>query len=237
MIAVTASATEANWNRWLGWMEAQPQNTAGNCTNEYFPNIPNIGPVKAYQQLYERNRHHSHIAFLHDDLEILEPWTDVEREFADPKLAIIGFGGATGLGLKDIYKIPYDIWQLQRTDYFSNQTDWSTHGTLETGAKDVAVVDGFAMVVRTQFLDDIGGWSGFPFNFHCYDLYLCLMAKRLGWKVRMVGVRCTHHGGGTSTSAEYQELLTRMGKTAAEDHQEPHVWIYESFRDELPVRV
>jgi len=234
VIAVTASTSKDKQDQWLKWM--------GLCTLldlDCYSNFPeNVGMVKAYQTLYETFRtDHELIAFLHDDLEILEPLAVRHLFEKDPKLAILGFGGATGLAVDDIYKTPYRIEQLQRINYASNQVDWEVHGTRETGVKDVVVVDGFAIVARTSFLDLIGGWSGFPFGFHCYDLYLCLMAARLGWKVKMQGVRCHHHGGGTSTGVEYAEMLRKQGKTVEADHQEPHIWLYDNFRDELPLRV
>jgi len=161
----------------------------------------------------------------------------IEAEFADPKVAIVGMGGALGIGTPDIYRRPYNIWQLQRIDYFSNQTDWQVHGKREEDLRDVAVVDGFFMAVRREFLDQIGGWSWMQTRFHCYDVALCLMAHRKGWKVRMVGVNCTHHGGGTSTSAEYKAWLESQGTNQAEDHSKPHEWLYNEFRDVLPLRV
>lgn len=199
-----------------------------------------LGVVPSMHQLYRFVAYRSEIlAFMHDDVTIHEEgWiARVEAEFKDPKVAIVGLGGATGLGLPDIYKTRYSINQLQRVDYFSNQRDWEVHGQHETGARDVAVVDGFFMAVRTSFLKEIDGWSGFPHNFHMYDAYLCLMAARNGYKVRIVGVDCTHHGGGTSTKVEYAEWCKEHGTTMEREHQEPHVFIYEQFRDSLPLRV
>lgn len=196
------------------------------------------GVVPTFQRIY-KDTIPSIIGYIHNDVSIHEQgWeTRIEAEFADPKVAIVGMGGASGIGLPEIYKRPYEIWQLQRIDYYSNQTDWQVHGKRETGARDVAVVDGFFMAVRRSFLDEIGGWSWMGTRYHCYDLALCLMAHRRGWKVRMVGVHCTHHGGGTSTSAEYKAWLESQGTNQADDHSVPHRWLYDSFRDVLPWRV
>ncbi len=178
------------------------------------------------------------IAFIHSDVKIYDDWVmRVEAEFADPGVAIVGLGGALGMGTREIYKTPYRIEQLQRIDYYSNMRDWKTHGKRETGARDVAVVDGFFMAVRTAFLKKIGGWSWFPFAFHSYDTSLCLMARRHGYRVRMVGVECDHFGGGTSTSPAYREWCKRNGTTMALEHSEPHKWQYDFFRDVLPLRV
>lgn len=197
------------------------------------------GVVHTYERAYRQTIEPTILAYMHDDVTIHdEEWKNrIEAEFADPKVAIVGMGGALGMGTPEIYKRPYEIWQLQRIDYYSNQTDWQVHGKLETGARDVAVVDGFFMAVRRSFLDEIGGWSWMQTRFHCYDLALCLMVHRRGWKVRMVGVNCTHHGGKTSTSAEYKEWLEAQGTNQADDHSVPHKWLYDEFRDVLPLRV
>lgn len=236
MITVTASISPERIAQWTTWLYAQEPSAQFSA----FANFPqNLGLVPAYQALYEKYRgEHDIIAFAHDDTETHEPWMDrVLAEFDDPKVAIVGFGGALGIGTADIYKTPYKISQLQRIDYRSNQTDWDIHGARETGACDVAVVDGFFMACRTEFLKQVRGWSWFPHRFHCYDTSLCLMAHRKGWKVRMVGIRATHHGGGSSTTAEYVQNCRDRGTSVEAEHREPHEWMYDFFRPELPLRV
>jgi hypothetical protein len=53
----------------------------------------------------------------------------------------------------------------------------------------------------------------------------------------MIGIDCEHHGGGTSTRAEYVDWCREHGTTPEREHREPHVWQYNEFRDVLPVRV
>src|SRR6266568_337632 len=50
------------------------------------------------------------VGFLHSDLFIHEKDWDVHvlAEFDDPRVAVVGFVGATGLAHEDIYKVPYD---------------------------------------------------------------------------------------------------------------------------------
>ncbi len=239
MIAVTASVKGAP-TKWLKDMEANGFSVEDD-TLGWYKNFPdNIGLVGAYQKLYEDQREaHEVIAFSHDDVTIHEPWAQaIAHEFhMDPKVAIVGLGGAKGIGVADIYKTPYQIQQLQRIEYRSNQTDYEIHGARETGACDVAVVDGFFMAVRTSFLDQIGGWKWFPHRFHMYDVALCLMAHRHGWKVRIVGVNCTHWGGGTSTTADYVQDCRDRGTSVEREHTEPHTWCYNEFRDMLPLRI
>jgi len=233
MIALTATV-----------FEQEPLYFADACAKgpiegEVYHNIPNQGLVYAYQVLYHKHSDQDVLIYLHDDTELLEDnWVArVAREFTDPQVAIVGLGGATGIGVDDIYKRPYRLDQLIRRDYWSNQKGWEIHGRRERGARDVAVVDGFFIAVRADLLKAIGGFSWMKCEFHTYDTALCLMAHRRGYKVRIVGIETDHHGGGTSTKPEYIEWLRERGKTVADDHALPHIWLYNEFRNEMPLKV
>ena len=243
MIAVTASVSEAKGGLWKVRIFDHEPTLHWFVYNNEPPN--NIGLVPAYQRIYENwskpdVANPGIIAFSHDDWEPHEPWvTRIEAEFADPKVAIVGMGGAKGIGHEHIYKIPYAIQQLARVDYMSNQTDAEIHGRRFTGATDVAVIDGFFCAIRTSFLDEIGGfkWIMEGTRFHNWDNAICLEAWRRGYKVRMVGISCTHHGGGTSTSAEYAQSCKDWGTTIEEEHRAPHRWLYSRYVDLLPLRI
>ena len=235
MIAVTSTVLKGGEGKYFVSSAAR-----GPLETVVYTNIPNIGMVAGFQRLYEgaATLDEDIVVLMHDDLEILEDgWADRIRSAMGEHTAIVGFGGAMGLGVEDIYKVPYRLEQLQRIDYYSNQIGWEIHGKQETGEREVAVVDGFLMAVRVEFLNQIGGWKRFPHNFHMYDIWLCLMARQLGWKVKMVGVECDHHGGGTSTSAEYLDYCREHGTTPEREHLEPHVTVYNEFRDLLPLRI
>jgi len=162
----------------------------------------------------------------------------VLREFDDPKVGVVGFGGAKGHGEDDIYKTPYRLTQLRRIGYLSNTQDAETHGERFTGGTDVAVLDGFALIMRRSLLDRCGGWPVAALPFHSYDYWACIMAHKLGYKVRLVGIACHHHGGQTATTPAYQEWSQRvLGKSDAEVHEESHRVIYEMGRGVLPWRV
>ena len=197
----------------------------------------NVGVTEAYHRIYLAQR--EILCYLHTDVTIHERGWDrrLAQEFSDPKVAIVGMGGALGIGTPDLYRKPYRIEQLARQQYFSNQSDWQIHGQREEDSRDVAVVDGFCMAIRRSFLDQIGGWKWFPFAFHMYDVAMCLQAIRHGWKVRMVGVNVTHHGGGASTTPEYKRWCEEHGTTLEREHYEPHRWVYDQFGDCLPWRV
>jgi GT2 family glycosyltransferase len=180
------------------------------------------------------------LAYIHDDVTVYEKGWDarVLKEFEDPEVGVVGFGGALRHGADKIYKTRYDYRQLARYLYKSNVDDAEVHGERFAGACDVAVVDGFAIAVRRSLLDRCGGWpvDTYP-PMHLYDYWVCAMAHRLGYRVRVVGVRCQHHGGQTATSAQYQEWANNsVWGSDAKMHEKGHRLFYEDFRDVLPWR-
>ncbi len=51
----------------------------------------------------------------------------------------------------------------------------------------------------------------------------------------MTGVDCRHHGGGTSVKPEYGSAKWLQGGELRVDHEAPHKWLYEEYRDVLPL--
>lgn len=240
------------------------------------PNAPNslvhswhnfqnkASPAQCYQDILQRSNSDV-IIYLHDDVTIHdEDWmTKIMTPFLwDDDCVAVGFGGATGLGNADLYRKPYNIWNLARTGYRSNQTDAEVHGLRETGIVQVAVLDAFCMAVKREWLlsrqtykhfttgrmygiDDIGhhytametGWPVSHLTHHCLDLWLGCEAARDGKKIFMTGVSCTHHGGGTSTKDSYKEAGWLQGGTMEDDHRIPHEWIQYEYRGVLPIQL
>src|SRR5262245_53625932 len=89
----------------------------------------NLGVVRSYQKLYEQCPE-PFLAYIHDDVLCHEGGWDerVLKEFEDPDVGVVGFGGATSHGDVNIYKTPYRLNQLARFDYASNTDDAETHG-------------------------------------------------------------------------------------------------------------
>lgn len=206
------------------------------------------GLVRAYQQAYESVPRrpcgvpvHDIQAYIHDDVVIHETGWDarINREFRDPAVGLVGFGGALNHGAANLYRTPYQLQQLGRDGYRSNVDDAEVHGEREEGACDVAVLDGFCLAVRASILDGTHGWPVDDLAFHCYDYWLCAATRRAGYRIRMVGVRCYHQGGRSSVPADspYQRWLRETGQTDVQVHEAGHRFIYEEFRDVLPFTV
>ena len=193
----------------------------------------NLGVVGSYQYLYERS-HEDLLAFVHDDVIMREEgWNErVIGAFRDESVGLLGFGGALIHGASDIYKTPYRLQQLGRDGYRSNVDDAEVHGERFTGSCDVAVLDGFCLIVRRAVLDLIGGWSSIArgADFFCYDYALCALVHRLGYRVALIGVRCQHRGGVTSVKEK------KLAITSQEAYDRSHRWFYENFADVLPWR-
>jgi hypothetical protein len=176
--------------------------------------------------------------YTHDDVTIHDPdWYSMLTGAFDTEghVVAVGFGGAAGLGNSDLYKRPYRMNDMARVGYASNQSDWQVHGELLPYPRRVAVLDAFVMAVRRSFLEEIGGWPEKHLTHHCLDLWLACEAARHNKQIWAVPVACTHHGGGTSTKGVYANAKWLQGGTLDSDHQEPHRWLYENYRDALPI--
>lgn len=192
----------------------------------------NLGVVGSYQKLYEQSTEEI-LCFMHDDVLVRERGWDerVMKEFDDPAVGLVGFGGGRWHGLPELYKVPYKLQNLIRGNYRSNSDDAEVHGERFTGSCDVAVLDGYCLIVRRGLLDRAGGWStiGSGCDFFTYDYALSGWARRLGYRIRVVGIRVHHRGGQTS--------LTKSEITSQEAYDRSHRWYFENFRDVMPCRV
>lgn len=180
------------------------------------------------------------IVMAHDDLEIHDPEWFPRMAFvmdSSENVVAVGLGGATALGNRDLYRKPYSIWNMARHGYASNQTDAEVHGARFTGVRRVAVLDAFFMAIRTDWLRSIGGWPTDHLTHHMLDAFIACEAARGGKDICQVGVSCTHHGGGTSTKPEYAKAKWLKGGSMESDHQEPHLWLANEYRDVLPIIV
>jgi GT2 family glycosyltransferase len=195
-------------------------------------------PCAAYQHLLEKNEADI-IIYFHDDVTVHDAdWLERTLEpFEDPDVVAVGYGGAVGLGNRDLYRKPYRIQNMARIGYQSNQTDWQTHGGHLIEPSYVAVLDAFCMAVRRDWLVRRGCWPMKNLTHHCLDLWLACEAARDRKRIVAVPVSVTHHGGGSSIKPVYAEAAWLQGGTLASDHQRPHDWLWNEYRDVLPLEV
>lgn len=193
----------------------------------------NLGVVGSYEKMY-RESTEDVLVYAHDDVVMREEGWDerVLREFDDPTIGLVGFGGALEHGHRDLYKVPYKLQHLGRSSYLSNVDDAEVHGERFTGARDCAVLDGFVLAIRRDLLVRAGGWRAIcgPVDFFGYDYSASAMAHRLGYRVRVVGVRCHHLGGQTSVKVKDNPI------TGQQAYDDSHAWFYNEFRDVMPFR-
>lgn len=208
------------------------------CTNSDGPYTYVINGEKGMMQAYQEGLRESRediLAYQHDDVLFTEPaqdiWDRVMHEFEDESVGVVGFCGALALGDPDLYKKPYVLQQLARRGVLSNMEDAEVHGARFTGECDVATLDGFCLITRRAILERAGGWPvDTPIGYINYDHWLCLTARRYGYRVRLVGAKVLHMGGQTMVKLK-PELNT------PEAHAAAHVALYNDFADVLPIEV
>lgn len=211
----------------------------GSVAVSQIDNIANLmTPCEAYQKVLDQTDADV-LVMIHNDVTIHDPdWlARIMSLFENVDCVAAGLGGATSLGRPDLYRKPYNIWNMARGGYASNQTDAEVHGERFTGDRRVAVLDAFCMAVRVDWLRSRGGWPAGHISHHCLDLWLACEVARGGMEIWMTGASVTHHGGGASTKPVYAEAKWLQGGSLASDHQAPHRWLWDSYRDVLPVEV
>jgi len=190
--------------------------------------VEGLRVVDAYQRIYELTKQ-GIIGYIHDDVICQEADWDVRvmKEFADPKVGLVGFAGGLKHGSSDMYTTPYVLSQLARGGFLSNLRDAEVHGQRFTGECDVAVLDGVALFVRREVLVKAGGWPKSVIDYFLYAEWLACVTRRLGYKIRLVGVAVDHLGGKS----------TGLNKHTKFDFEGEHAWLYQEFKDVLPWEV
>lgn len=209
----------------------------------------NTGLLASLQEGYEyvkKNKLGDIIFYTHNDVFIHEDGWDKRVldvfEMRD-NIGVVGFGGAKGMGSREIYRFPYQKAHMARQGFMSNMIDAEKHGTRNEGVTSVAVHDGFSLIMKVSLLDEIGGFDmGYPMH-HMYDNDICLEAISHGYVNMMVGVRCEHRGGITSTRPKYMESAKKhIKKKYGEEvdngdaavHDKAHEYFYHKWKERKP---
>ena len=184
--------------------------------------------LDAFQQIYEQTTEEI-ISYCHDDLVIGEKSWDLRvlKQFEDPQVGLVGFGGSLGHARPGLYREPFRIPNLVRRDFLSNMRTAEANGHRFAGETDVACLDGFSLFVRRSVLDRWGGWPvNSPYGYWLYAEALCCETRRQGSRIRMVGVECDHLGGKT------------VGIVPLTDsYEEAHRYLADNNKDCLPYYV
>src|SRR3954463_471244 len=106
---------------WAGWEDCVL--SWDETANENYRRvvISNTDVVTAFQHCYQRTDE-SILMYVHDDVVIYEKGWDsrVLRQFDDPRVGVVGFGGALGHGQPHLYEVPYKLSNLARQNFMSN---------------------------------------------------------------------------------------------------------------------
>ena len=149
--------------------------------------------MDAFQFIYEHSEEPI-ISMMHDDLMVHEQDWDVRvlKQFDDPAVGLVGFAGALGHGMPNLYREPFKIPNLVRRDFLSNLRNAELHGHRFNGETRVAVLDGLAFFVRRSVIDKWGGWPVHaPYGYWMYSEALCCETRRQGLKIGWLELTAT----------------------------------------------
>ena len=216
--------------RWDGWTDCVKtwRNNASRKYPEFIVYGKNV--LEAYQECWMESQDFEHsdpiLAYCHDDLRIEEKDWDLRvlKQFDDPNVGMVGFGGGLGYCKPYLYTEPFNINNMVRSGFRSNLRNAEDHGERFTGECDCSVLDGYALFVRRSILDKVGGWPvDKPIGYWLYAEWLCCETRRQGYRIRIVGVDCEHLQGKTVT-------LVNM----TDDFETSHRYLFETCIDVLP---
>ena len=175
----------------------------------------NIGnyPIFAHGLALAERLEQEHVAFLHSDFLMYEHHWD--RQVLDQfdlflDLGLIGCVGSSeidanggrGLGTVSNFLGAHGAHGAE------------IHGKRSTGLTPAAVVDGCAMIFRTDVLRTIGTRPDFPPH-HLYDRLLSCQVLEAGHRIAVLGLRGDHLGMRTATGHLYQDFCREWAERHA----------------------
>lgn len=216
-------------------------------------NGENEGVVKGMNQAWGVLKNVTdYILFIHNDVLIHEKGWDIKlgRLLEGlPDCGVAGFYGAKGIGTHDIYRTPYVMQQLIRVENVSNcnRMNPAIHGfrsirkneVTKGETEEVAVLDGFSLLVKTELLNKLEGFDRSLGPHHSYDNQLCLDSMNLGYRNFVLSMDADHLGGRTDVLEDWNK---NFGKSKADIHKDSHIPLYEKWKPgknkiTLPIRV
>lgn len=203
-------------------------------------NGENEGVVRGMNQAFAYlDNQTDYILFIHNDVMVYQKkWdTALQQMLSElPDCGCAGFYGAKGIGVPHIYKVPYEMQQLVRIENVSNCTRMNaaihgfrnirnndvTHGKYE----EVAVLDGFSLIVKTELLRRIGGFDRSYPPHHMYDNDMCMESIDKGYRNYVLAMDADHLGGRTDVGENWN---VKFGKTKADIHRDAHPVFYRKW--------
>lgn len=182
--------------------------------------------IPAYNEIWQKTTEDI-IAFAHNDVIIYsedEPWDlKVLKEFDDPKVGIVGLFGGKNHGSPNLYNEEFKVINLARGRCFSNARSIPVERL--KGSTEVTVIDGYFIAVRREVLNRVDGWNPNA-TYYLFSEALTCSARRLGYKIRVIGLDHDHLSGRTSTHANVTDSF-----------EDAHKWLYNEYKDVLPSTV
>lgn len=200
-------------------------------------NEENAGVLRALNQAWSVAKDYDYIFYTHNDVLLHEVGWDeklirilTDENNKGTEVGVAGFYGAKGIGTGDIYKAPYVMQQMVRLENVSNcnRMDANIHGfrNIRGEVEDVAVMDGFSLIVNIKLLNQLGGFDrNFPPH-HMYDNDICLESIDKGYRNIVISMDAEHLGGRTDVGEDWSKPFN---KTKAEIHQEAHPVFYKKW--------
>lgn len=197
-------------------------------------NDENVGVMPGQNQAWTVLKNSTdYIFYLHNDVLIHEKnWDDKLLRVLEslPECGVAGFYGAKGIGTPDIYRTPYIINQLIRLENVSacHRMNAAIHGFRPPSgeSEEVAVMDGFSLIVNTKLLNTTGGFDRSYPPHHMYDNDICLESYNNGYKNYVISMDAEHLGGRTDVAEDWAK---GFGKTKAEIHKDAHPVFYNKW--------
>lgn len=198
-------------------------------------NEENVGVMPALNQAYDvAKRYSDFIFYTHNDVMIYEKGWDeklVRILSEQQNIGVAGFYGAKGIGTPGIYQSPYQQSQMIRIENVSNCHRMDpVHGyrPIRGGqeVEEVAVMDGFSLIVNVELLNKLGGFDRrYPIH-HMYDNDICLESLDKGYRNIVIAMDALHYGGRTDVGEDWTK---NIGMSKQEVHTAAHPVFYEKW--------
>lgn len=199
-------------------------------------NPKNVGVMPGLNQGFQYFKNAvDYIFYIHNDVMLYERGWDAKLMrilTTVDNVGCAGFYGAKSYAQPDIYKAPYQMHQLARGETVSNchRMNANVHGFRPVingrETEQVAVLDGFSLIVSTELLKKTGGFDrAYPIH-HQYDNDICLESLDRGYNNIVIAMDADHIGGQTDVKEDW---ASPFGKTKQQVHIDAHPITYEKW--------